>query len=708
MPNVYWTGATNSSWSTATNWSPAVAPIATDDVFIDGGRNTISLGVTANCASLTTSIAVAFSGTGPMNIKGSLNLAQGCAWTGTGTITLGATAAATINTNGTQLSCPVTINGINGSYTLGGALTMASNRTLTLTNGSLNLAGYSLTCGILSVPGTTAGRTLTFGGGQVYLTGDAATLLNVPSVSAVGQLTFVGAPVFNMTNASAVGTRTFTLSNNQNSGIYGMLDNNLSLNVTAGGGTVSIPAGHLSLWKNLVVTSTATCAVTVVDTLATHYLCVAGDLEFSSGGLVNFGTLTNLRMGTGGITAASLKLSPANSTAGLIFGTNGLSFTLKSDATLLRPESVIFSQTFDLAGYQLTIGAFLYGGSTLAFGATGSLNVTGSTNAANLLSTYLAVMTGTPKITAAGASGLAISQTLQIGAQPNLDLTLKYGSAGTSPSSFDFQTSAGESFWDNTVKSLTLTSWPGETVGATSGVYSVAPSSVSVAATGDVPPVQALAPSADATGTAAAAGTDASAIDAALAAISLVAVAGEAQGSSAIDAALAAISLVAVGGQAQGSSAIDAALAAISLVAVAGEAQGSSAIDAALAAISLVAVGGQAQGGVTGDASTVDAALPAISLAAVGGGAQGSSAINAALSAISLVAVGGQAQGSSLAQGDLAALMLAAAAGQAQGSTSVTCAGEIAGLFLLPPSATAATLLNAVTGRGSLFFGCNF
>ncbi|TAE41383.1 MAG: hypothetical protein EAY79_01310 [Runella slithyformis] len=41
--NKFWTGTTNSDWNTASNWSPSGVPTSSDDVYLNGGTNSITI-----------------------------------------------------------------------------------------------------------------------------------------------------------------------------------------------------------------------------------------------------------------------------------------------------------------------------------------------------------------------------------------------------------------------------------------------------------------------------------------------------------------------------------------------------------------------------------------------------------------------------------------------------------------------------------------
>jgi hypothetical protein len=84
----------------------------------------------------------------------------------------------TITTANQTLDFPITFNCENGTYQLQDALTLGSGRTTTLTFGTLDLNGYTLTTGLFSSSNSNT-RTLAFGTGKIVTTGTNVTIFNV-------------------------------------------------------------------------------------------------------------------------------------------------------------------------------------------------------------------------------------------------------------------------------------------------------------------------------------------------------------------------------------------------------------------------------------------------------------------------------------------------------------------------------------------------
>lgn len=99
--------------------------------------------------------------------------------TTTNVLTFAATSGPkTITTNNVSITRPIVFNGSGGSWQLQDALTMANSasRTLTMTNGTLNLNGKTLsTIGFVTAAGA---KNVTFNGGTLLVFGSGATAFN--------------------------------------------------------------------------------------------------------------------------------------------------------------------------------------------------------------------------------------------------------------------------------------------------------------------------------------------------------------------------------------------------------------------------------------------------------------------------------------------------------------------------------------------------
>lgn len=166
MANRYWVGGSG-TWNTTstTNWSAssggasgASVPTSSDSVFFDqAGTYTVTLTGTLNCLDLTVSAgSVTFNaGTTPvLNIYGSLSLSSSTTWSvSTANVNFSATTTGkTINTNGILFNSAIFFNGVGGGWTLNSLFNVLS-RNISLTNGTLNTNGFSVTCNTINITG---------------------------------------------------------------------------------------------------------------------------------------------------------------------------------------------------------------------------------------------------------------------------------------------------------------------------------------------------------------------------------------------------------------------------------------------------------------------------------------------------------------------------------------------------------------------------
>jgi hypothetical protein len=248
MADRYWVLGTGTWDSTNTvNWSDtsggaggASVPTASDNVFFDANSNVLATAFTVTMATtprvcndftasgLDGAMTLAGSSIG-LTVSGSLTFqATNFNRTYNGITTFNATTTGkTITTNGSSLAGNVTFNGVGGGWSLGSAL---STPTLTLTNGTFDLAGYTATLSTRFVTATGT-KNLTFNGGTLICTFLGATAFNnaVPtgftttagtgtgtiSMTSISAKTFVGGgSTFNCTlNQGGAGALTITGSN---------------------------------------------------------------------------------------------------------------------------------------------------------------------------------------------------------------------------------------------------------------------------------------------------------------------------------------------------------------------------------------------------------------------------------------------------------------------------------------------------------------
>ena len=179
MADRYWVGGSgnwsddDNHWATSSGGTPANGniPTASDNVNFDilSGTGTVTIDSAAVCLDFVESAAstiTTFAGTATLAVSGSFTLGLLSTWSATGTITFNATGTGkTITTTGTSLSCSVTFNGSGGGWTLQDNIS-SSNNTLTLSTGTLDTNGKTVTVSSFTVGGAGT-KTLTLGASTI-------------------------------------------------------------------------------------------------------------------------------------------------------------------------------------------------------------------------------------------------------------------------------------------------------------------------------------------------------------------------------------------------------------------------------------------------------------------------------------------------------------------------------------------------------------
>jgi len=202
---------------------------------------------------------------------------------GTNTWTFAATSGTkTIDSKNITLDFPITFNGVGGTWQLVGNLTVGDTRTVTLTNGALNLNNNNFYCGIFSSNNSNT-RSIAFGTGQFYLTGNSTTVLAMGTVTGYS---YTGTPTFNANYNGGTGTRIISFG-----GSGGSETNAPNINVTAGTDGVSLATG--ANYNNINFTGYA-------GALGNFAVTIFGDLTISTGMSLTAGSATWTFGGTSG------------------------------------------------------------------------------------------------------------------------------------------------------------------------------------------------------------------------------------------------------------------------------------------------------------------------------------------------------------------------------------------------------------------------
>lgn len=324
--------------------------------------NSISFNVTAGTDTLAlysrglrdvdfTGFAGTWAATGSLKtFYGSLTLSTGMTLAaGIGTFTFAATSGTkTITTNGKTIDGAITFDGVGGTFQLVDNLTMGSTRTATLTNGTLDLNGKTLTCNIFLSSNANV-RTIAFGVGNITVTGNNATVWSTDTST---NLTVTGTPVVNFTYSGSTGTRVAPFGNLAAPSEV----NAISVNVSAGSDALSMyGAGFRDI--NFTGFSGTWNAVGAAKTLY-------GSLTLSTGMALaaSIGTLTfAATSGTKTITTNGKTIDGA-----ITF--NGVGSTFSFADALTQGSTRAFTITNGTvkmkAGTTNTVGSFATGGGT--------------------------------------------------------------------------------------------------------------------------------------------------------------------------------------------------------------------------------------------------------------------------------------------------------------------------------------------------------
>jgi hypothetical protein len=412
-----------------------------------GGTYTLSFLTTASHAARNvdfTGYAGAIVGFSTCFIYGDLTFSTGMSTSGGSNITFAATSGTkVITSNGQSLDSPVTFNGVGGTWRLADALTVGPNaRITTLTNGTLDLNGKTLTTGFFASSNSNT-RTIAFGSGNIVC--NVSSGGTAWTTATTTGLTITGTPTVNISNSGAVATTVASgilteanaISFNFTTGTYALTflatasysAKNVSFAGFAGTwGTTStgIVYGNLTLSTGMTLTASASAlrfgATSGTQVITTNAKTIDFPLTVNGiGGTVqladaltmgatrtltlNNGTFDAANKTVSGMTAISSNLASGNITIkNLSTSVNYVVNYPTINVTLGTNISVgvvtLTAGTINLATYSLTCTSFSSSGSigrSIAFG-TGNITITGSGTVWNTALNTNLTHTGTSNI----------------------------------------------------------------------------------------------------------------------------------------------------------------------------------------------------------------------------------------------------------------------------------------------------------------------
>ena len=339
-----------------------------------------------------------FSGSSAFPITGSIygSLTFPTSGTFTGTWNLVATSSTTITCSTANLTgVNLTFNGVGGTWVLQDAMTIGSTSAVTLSAGTLNLNGKTVTTGQFVVSATTT-RVLAFSAGNIILTGNSLTVWSGATLTG---FTYTGTSAINATYSGATGTR--TISHGATAG--GSVTTALNFNVSAGSDTLTTLTGsHIKNFNLSGFTGTVTNATRRIY----------GNWTATSGITFTAGTSAT----TFDSTVIGNTINTGNNTMDFPVTMTGVggSWQLLSDLTLGAARALTLTgASFDAAGFNVSIGSVAMSGTNARTLALGS-------------GTWLVRNSGTVWLPT--ATGLAVTGTATI--RPNSILAKTFITAG--------------------------------------------------------------------------------------------------------------------------------------------------------------------------------------------------------------------------------------------------------------------------------------
>jgi hypothetical protein len=397
MADRYWVGGTG-TWdgTTTTNWAStsggaggASVPTAADNAIFDAGSDaggifTVTLSTTARVCNNITASALDFTmtlaGTVGLTVSGNLSFpASNFTRTWTGGLTFNATTTGkTITTNGVTFAGNITFNGAGGAWQLQDNLTIANNRTVTLTAGSLDLNNKVLSTGLFASSNANT-RVLAFGtSGSISITdsGNNSTLIDFGTAT---NLSLTGTVSFVVVNYTAGNNRTIDLG----STAAGYFTEANTLNLYTGGypttavaGSIVIPGTAaatdnytlLGVYKNIDFTNSGSASA--IQIKSNSVLTIYGNFKLATG-MTEAGNNTPYTFASTS-TGKTVNFNGV-STAGVItFNGVGGGWTLAADLNLTGTNNTLTltNGTFNASSYSVTTERFsMAAGTTLSMGS---------------------------------------------------------------------------------------------------------------------------------------------------------------------------------------------------------------------------------------------------------------------------------------------------------------------------------------------------
>lgn len=269
---------------------------------------------------------------GAVNIAGSLTWSTGGTFWSSGTTNF--VGSGTFTSAG-KLVGPITINGAGITVTLNGAVTCANTTTVTLTQGTLNLDGFTLSAGIFSSSNSNT-RSIAFGTGNIALTSASGSGTSLDMGTATN-FTLTGTGGFTRNQVATTTLRFGTIG--------GTASNAPNLTVTGSTGTLTIDGTASGSWfKNFILTGSS-CSVPASS------VNIAGNLSLGTNGSAYPGLSATF------VASGTFTGNGTRAVGNLTIAGSGITVTL---ATALYVSSVLTltEGTFNAANFNVTTERF--------------------------------------------------------------------------------------------------------------------------------------------------------------------------------------------------------------------------------------------------------------------------------------------------------------------------------------------------------------
>lgn len=307
-------------------------------------------------------------------IYGNLKASTGMTVTGGATtMTFSATSGTkTINTAGVTFDRSFNFNGVGGTWQFQSAVTIGATRACTLTNGTLDLNGYTLTTGTFNSSNSNV-RTLAFGStGKIVIVNNSAVVFTIGTFT---NLTVTGTSLVQSTYSGSTGTRTITVGTGAISeanainfeitagsdivSVAGTGGAAKNINFTGFTGTIDIPStktfyGNVDFGAATAITGTSVitfAATSGTKTVRTNSLTYGGGFNFNGvGGTWAMQDVLSLT-GTLTMTNGTLQLKAGTTNTVSAFGTSGtnqkiLQSTIPGTQATISASSGTFSVSY--------------------------------------------------------------------------------------------------------------------------------------------------------------------------------------------------------------------------------------------------------------------------------------------------------------------------------------------------------------------------